>query len=141
MFASTVEGEMMRFWPWMRLLVSVLFFAVALGGCGLFDSGPAATAKQFMWEVDKGKVDKAVERLTGQAVAMMGKEKMKAALTDNPAKKMGGIRDIEVQKEEVTGDTAVVELKVTYGNGETKTETMKLVRVDKQWKINVDASK
>lgn len=64
------------------------------------------------------------------AIAMMG---LFQAFT-------GGVKDYEIISEEVSpdGKSATVKVKVTYGNGETETNTDKLVKTDKGWAAAAD---
>jgi hypothetical protein len=64
------------------------------------------------------------------AIAMMG---LFQAFT-------GGVKDYEIISEEVApdGKSATVKVKVTYGNGETETNTDKLVKTDKGWAAAAD---
>ncbi len=106
-------------------------------GCGMLDSGPASTIKTFFKEIEAGKLTEAVDRVTGPGVQMMGKDKFKAALAEQAEeiKQKGGIKSIEIKSEDITGETAVVEVLITYGDGSTKTSKDKLVKGEKGWLI------
>lgn len=110
---------------------------LAVTGCGVFDSGPAGTLKAFYKEVETGKLTEATDRLTGPAVQMMGKEKLKAGLA-NQSEKMkqkGGIKSIEIKSEEINGETAAVEALLTFGDGSTDSDKTKFVKGEKGWLI------
>lgn len=103
------------------------------------DSAGDATA-DFYTYVDEGKNEKAFEMMTGQSVAMLGRDKMIAMMADQTSKyqEKGGIDDIEVLSEEIEGNTAVVKVRLKFGNEQTSEETMKLVKIDGDWKIRTD---
>lgn len=118
-----------------------LMLALAfVSSCGLMDSGPASTVKAFYKETETGKLTEAVERVTGPAVQMMGKEKLKAglALQTEKIKQKGGIKSIEIKSEEINGEMATVEALLTYGDGSTETDKEKLVKGEKGWLIVVE---
>ena len=52
----------------------------------------------------------------------------------------GGVTDIEVLSEEISedGNSAVVKMKITYGNGESEEDETKLVLVDGKWLLSMD---
>mgnify|MGYP001478681523 CR=1 FL=1 len=54
-------------------------------------------------------------------------------------KKEGGIKSIEVASETIAedGKTAVVELSMTYGNGETDTDKVDMVLDNGNWKMSM----
>ncbi len=126
--------------PWIRSLLcsSTLFSLVILTGCS--DSGPAATVERFYRAVEAGEVKTASEFVSGSIVAMMGREKIEAALEDQTAdiSRKGGIQSLEVLSEQVDGIVAVVHVRITYGNGETYEENMDLTRIDGRWMLTPD---
>lgn len=125
-----------------RLLSSLALFA-ALVAAGCADSGPVGTVKQFYRSVESGELEEASEMLTGPMVAMLGRDKVKAALGKGMAdtSKKGGIQSLDILSEEVDGTVAKVRLRMTYGNGETEEEELELIRVDGRWMISVDERK
>ena len=125
-----------------RLLFSLALLA-ALVAAGCADSGPASTVKQFYRSVESGELEEASEMLTGQMVAMLGRDKIKAAMGKAMAdsSKKGGIQSVDILSEEVDGAVAKVHLRMTYGNGETKEEELELIKVDGRWLISLDGRK
>ena len=113
----------------------VLMLAVVLAACS--DSGPSGVAGNFFHRVDKGEMQEAASLMTGPGVAMLGKEKMAAMLSDltDSFQKKGGIRDIETVSEEVNGGTATVRLRLTFEDGTTGEEKLDMVKVDGNWMI------
>lgn len=120
------------------LTALVLLCSFALVGCG-GSAGPGDAVKELNYAMEKGDLDTVKKIIPGLA-GMMGDEKLKAMMTEASAeaKKKGGIKSVEILKEEINGDTATVEHKVTWGNGDEETETTELAKVDGQWIISMD---
>jgi hypothetical protein len=75
-----------------------------------------------------------VEKSREQLVSLV-KDKM-----DKELESKQGIKDFEVADEKIEDDKATVKMKVTYGNGETKDNDMKLAK-DKDGKWWLDSGK
>lgn len=121
------------------LTALVLLCSLALVGCG-GSAGPGDAVKELNYAMEKGDLD-TVKKIVPGLAGMMGDEKLKAMMTEASAeaKKKGGIKSIEIIKEEINGDVATVEHKVTWGNGDEETETSELTKTDKgQWIISMD---
>lgn len=120
------------------LTALVLLCSFALVGCG-GSAGPGDAVKELNYAMEKGDLD-TVKKIVPGLAGMMGDEKLKAMMTEASAeaKKKGGIKSVEILKEEINGDTATVEHKVTWGNGDEETETSELAKVDGQWIISMD---
>lgn len=75
-----------------------------------------------------------VER-TKQMFAGMWDEKVKPQL-----EKMGGLKSVEILSEQVAddGNSAVVKMRLTFGNGEVEEEEQKLVLVDGKWLLSIE---
>ena len=58
---------------------------------------------------------------------------------DKKLQEKGGIKSIEVASETIAedGKTAVVELSMTYGNGETDTDKVDMVLDNGNWKMSM----
>lgn len=119
-------------------------FASALAvvaACSLINSGPASTVKDFYKAMERGKVTEATELLTGPWIQMMGKEKFKVGLAEMSERinNKGGIKSFEVESENVQGETASVDMVITYGNGTKEKDHSKLIKDEKgRWLIVVD---
>jgi hypothetical protein len=119
----------------LSLLVIGALLLIACGG-----GGPGATVKQFYTLVEDGKVNEAMELMAPGIKDMM--QAMGGATVfgegTKEIKEKGGIDQINILKEEVTGEIAEVEVEVVYGDGSKDTETMQLTKVDGEWKISPD---
>lgn len=120
----------LKFW----LAALLLGLLVVLTGCG--SSGPSDTVEDFYRSVEAGKPDQAISLLSSTLINNMGEDKLKQGLVQQTKviKDKGGITSIRTE-EEVIGDTAEVKAEVTYGDGETQSETVTLAKEDGNWKI------
>jgi len=120
-----------------KIIYFVLFsFIFLYTSCGS-PSKPSDVSKEFMKKIENN--DKsAKDMLSKQLVAMVGEEKLNKAIEQQSVKikDKGGIKSMEVLKEEATDSTATVEMKITYGNGETDTDKSQLVKEDGKWKLS-----
>ncbi len=112
-------------------------------------NSPSSVAKSALMNVSEQKYEAFVDQLymddakekTPEEQAKE-KEKVVALLklkASENIEKQEGIKNIEVLSEEIAedGKTAVVKMKVTYGNGKTKDETVNLKKnKDDEWKVN-----
>lgn len=107
--------------------------------CALQAAGPAQTIKKFYGYLEAGKVDDAVNLLSARVLNVLSRDKLKSGLADGTrqVKSKGGIKSIDIAKEEVVGETADVQSKVNFGNGESKTDKSKLIKENGEWKIDL----
>ena len=121
------------------LVFAVLSYAgLSVSGCGLGTGGPSGTVRQFYQYIEAEKLDEAISLFSRTAKNGVSEDKLKAAMAIpmQMAKASGGIRSIKFVKEEINGDKAQVTVEVTFGNGETSTDTIDLVREDGVWKLD-----
>ena len=122
-------------------LAAVCLFVLALCSCGSTSNTPeGVTTKAIKCIVDKdydGYVDlmyfnkeKSNEDMK-QIVALV-KDKM-----DKEMDQKKGVKDYKVGKPSIEDNKAVVPYTLTYGNGETKEDNMKLIKTeDGKWMID-----
>lgn len=125
----------------MKTLIVTLMSLMVLSitACSSFDS-PSTVVKNFYEYVEAGKVNDAYELITKD-----GKEMLKqygggvSALSDltRKIKNKGGLKAINIENEEITGDTAKVVFVITYGNGTTEKDNEALIKEQSSWKITV----
>lgn len=120
--------------------LSLVALAAALGiavACGLFSS-PSGTVKDFYKYTEKGDLDKAMNLMSKRMKATMTPDKMKAvlALATQKIKEKRGISSVSIDKEDKTGDTAVVTGKVKYGDGSSEDFKQNLIKEDGSWKLD-----
>lgn len=122
-----------------QLLATLLLVcSFALVGCG-GSAGPGDTIVELNKAMEAGDAETVKKIVPGMA-AMVGEDKLKGMMSEASAeaKKKGGIKSIEILKEEINGDTATVEHKVVWGNGDEEEETTELTKVDGQWIVSMD---
>ena len=116
----------------LSLLAILAVVAVACGG-----GGPEATVKTFFSLMEEGKVSEASE-------LVMAPDEMKAFMSMAMAEgtkeleRKGGIKKMKFLEKNVTGETAELKVEMTYGNGETDTQDISLVKVDGDWKLSMN---
>lgn len=121
------------------LTALVLICSFSLVGCGGSSSGPGDTIKELNYALEKGDGD-AVKKIVPGMAGMVGDDKLRGMMTEASAeaKKKGGIQSIEILKEEINGETATVEHKVVWGNGEEESDTTELTKVDGEWIVSME---
>ncbi len=121
------------------LIVLLAFAGLSVTACSSSES-PSDVVKKFWGYVEKGETGAAYEHLTSNArMFIEGFGGGRGGLSDQTKKiqEQGGIKSMEVKSEEITGDTAVVKLMLSYGNGETDEELFKLAKEEGEWKIDI----
>ena len=120
------------------LYVSIFFFLMVLiSGCSR--SSPTSTAKSFYNALNAGSYEKAMLLVSKNAVNLFGIDKLQMAFKSyaDDFKNKGGIQSMEFGKETILGDKAVVEYHMKLGDGTNLDGSLKLVKEDNQWKIDV----
>jgi len=121
-----------------KLLVLLLPCLLLTLAC--FGSGPEGTVKRFYSAVEKGDIDTAVDQLSSRIVGMVGKDKLRAGLSKQAldVKKKGGIKSLKITEMNEVGDVAEGKVTITYGDGSSETEDVKLIKEEGKWKLNAD---
>ena len=114
-------------------LLGALLLCLIFVGCSSSNS-PSGVIKDFWKYSADGKMNEAVALVTGEGQGLM--TAFFSMLTAD-IKEKGGIKAIDIKKEEINGDTATVTYVVKYGNGSTKEDTDKLIKQDGKWKLHV----
>ena len=114
-------------------LLGMLLLCLSIIGCSSSNS-PSGVVKDFMKYTADGKANEAVALVSdqGQAIVTAFFPMMTAEI-----KKKGGIKSIDIIKEEISGDTAAVTHVVKYGDGSTDEDSSKLIKQDGKWKMHV----
>jgi hypothetical protein len=89
-------------------------------GCSYLSSGPSDTAMSFFRHVEKGEIGDAAQLYSsGYINTHGGPDKVKSDLVDmaRTLKDRGGVKSIQVTKEEVFGELADVTIKVVLPDG------------------------
>lgn len=120
-------------------LFTLLILAVLMtSSCGLFSPGPGKVVEKFYQYVEKGELEAAKNLFTKEIREAMG-GKIMAGLSEetNEINAKGGVKDIEIKSEEITGESARVTARVSYGNGSDKSDNTKLIKEDGAWRITI----
>lgn len=116
------------------LLLLALPVAGLAAGCA---SGPASAVTGFYEALEDGRIEDATEYvstdLRDQVPAAKLREGLRGAAQEIIDK--GGIEEIEVTEEEVTGELGRVTVRIEYGNGEESVETTQVVLEDGTWRL------
>ena len=120
---------------------SQLFIALLVGtgmaflACGV--NSPASTVRKFYGYMEAGDAEKVVGLFSQDVTNTLGKDKLRAAVEMNIAKikSNGGIKSLKLENETVNGNFAQILVTTVSGNGETSTETVKLVKENGVWKF------
>jgi hypothetical protein len=120
----------------------VLLFLLLSGlcACGLLQSGPGDTVKRFFRAMDGGRIEDAIQTLDPGLRQNLGDEKVRtvlAAQAEEMRRKHGGIASVQVEREEIRGDLATVQVLIRFKDGSEKRDTEKLVRRDGRWRITM----
>ncbi|MFI3243707.1 MAG: DUF4878 domain-containing protein [Akkermansia sp.] len=119
--------------------VALCASALFLVSCG--DSGPSKVAVEVNQLMLDGKVKDAMQSFNvsdakrAQLTSMIEEKVLPKWKAEREAK--GGVKSVDVVSETIAedGQTAIVELKTSYGNGSTETESVNLEYVDGKWLV------
>ena len=100
--------------------------------------GPARTVQELVRTVERGEIDQAAAFMSQGFVSRQGIDTIKESLrlTALWIKNDGGVKSIEVVKEDSVGDVAEVTIKLTRGAGDYSVVHYRLVREQGKWKID-----
>ena len=124
----------------------VMLCVTLIVGCSSGNT-PGAAAKKYAGYMQSGNYEKFVDGIAFSDEASaedlkQAKDMYVAMFKEKGDKKLqekGGIKSIEVASETIAeeGKTAVVELSMTYGNGETDTDKVDMVLDNGNWKMSM----
>ncbi len=123
------------------VIAGFVFFTTSCGTSS--SSSPSDISKNILKNVEKGNFDAIIDVLAtnGKELTVEEKNKLGAMfqLAQNKIKKNGGIKSVEIIKEEInkTNDKAKVDLKVIYGNGEEDSSAYNFVMENGKWKYSM----
>ena len=122
----------------LKLVAVLLVVTFAFVNCG-GASGPkdiVIESFQMMEDNDQAGLK---DLLSSQVKTMVDSEKLEEGMTKQheTIKEKGGIDNIEFLSEDIQEDVANFKVKLTYGDGSTKEEKVKLVKEEGDWKLGV----
>jgi hypothetical protein len=117
--------------------LGLAFAVVLVAGCA---NRPVSVVEDFYEAVEDGQQDQAISKLSPELVGMIGDSKMRAVLTKQTQEiaACGGIARITT---DLKGDDVVQQgtVNITFkGSCEPKSDKVKLVKVNGEWKISAD---
>ena len=120
--------------------IAICFITMAaLSSCSSHDNTPEGVAKAAV-ECLKAKDYKGYMDLTSATKEQ--KEAMTAMLqkVGQQTDEKGGVKSYEIVDQEIDEEkgTATVNVKVTYGNGDTEENKMKMLKKDGEWVLSAD---
>lgn len=120
-----------------KIMAAILLLAgFAISSCSSLDS-PTAVVKSFYTYLGEGKVNDAFDLITEGGQKMLQKFGGVSMLSNgtDKMKRKGGIKGISPLSESITGETAKVSIKLTYGNDSTDKKTENLIKEQGTWRI------
>lgn len=120
-------------------MLGALMLVLAFTACS--SNSPEGVVKKYYDCVGKGQYEEAIELLHfKKEMTDKDKQQMASLIREKGTKEMdkkGGISSVEINNVEMSedGETAVVDATVKYGDGSTKSDQNKVVKVDGEWKI------
>ncbi len=106
-------------------LSALFLLAMLLTGCS---QGPADVAESFFDDLAEGEVTAAKELATPTTVAILD-----MMVTMGQANQLG-LKDLELVDEQIDGVNATV----TFRDKKGATETVKLMKIDGEWKVHLE---
>lgn len=118
--------------------VTVLAWTVSCG----FRKKPSSVVEDLVRTVERGEIDRAATFMSQGFVSRQGIEYIKESARQTALwiKRAGGIKSIEVLKEDTVGDVAEVTIKITRGGGDSSVVYYRLIWEKDDWKIDGIAS-
>jgi hypothetical protein len=124
---------------WQRIYLGLsLVLLLGISACA---PGPKDVVEKFYRDVESGNINDALDQVSPRVIQTFGRPKLEQAIVSQNAamKQAGGIKSVEFQGEQVTGDIAKVPAKVTMNNGQTQQQTVTLIKEQGAWKIDLTA--
>ena len=124
------------------LIIGIVVLAVvgALAGLYLLGStlmSPANLTKEFLRAMEKGDSD-AITKMLARDYKRKASVSTDVANASKWFKDSGGIKDILIDKEDVSENVATINYTVQLGNGTSKSGSTRFVKEDRKWKIYED---
>jgi hypothetical protein len=129
------------------LVLLAMTISLSLISCGGGESTPADMEKTLWTHVQKGDYEKAIKYWANISVDGDTKDQMKAMTTMFASKmketmdEKGGLKEFKIVNDNISadGETATVDVALTYGDGSTEEQSNKYKKVDGKWKKISDA--
>ncbi|HEY7914876.1 MAG TPA: zinc-ribbon domain-containing protein [Blastocatellia bacterium] len=129
--------------------IAALVLIAALVGYLIFSGGsgsPSDVARRYVRALESGNGNELLSLLSKRQLASLGIDRTNEAQMKlfnegmgraaAQIKSEGGVAGVETKNENITGETATVDVTVKPGQGQAETQTVRLIREDGQWKID-----
>jgi len=115
----------------------ITFVAFFICSCST-QNNPSDVVEDFLLKIEK-KNNNAIEHLSPEIQNALGKDKLNRAIEKSyeDIQSKGGIKSINIIDELIENDDAKLKVEIVYGNSSTKTEDIKLNKIDGKWKITL----
>jgi hypothetical protein len=122
-------------------VAAVLIVLASIADCGA-QKKPSTVVKDLVRMVERGEIDQAARYNSQGFVSRYGIDSVKESLRQTALwiKRDGGVKSIDVLKEDTVGEIAEVTIKVTRGGGDSSIIYYKLIWENGDWKIDGVAS-
>jgi hypothetical protein len=103
--------------------------------------GPKGVVEKFYKAVEAGNMSEALDQVSSRVIQTIGRPKLEQALLSQNAtmRRAGGLKSVDFQGEDVSGEVARVPVRITLNNGQTQQLTVTLVKEQGAWKIDLTA--
>jgi hypothetical protein len=121
---------------WRAIAIPAALACLGLAGA-CAGASPSSVVKAFYQSIGKGDADAAIGLLSEQAVSMVDKAKLRAGLQQSTREviEKGGLSDVQIVEETVTGDVAEVTALLKFGNGTQERVKNHLIKERGVWRI------
>ncbi len=104
----------------------------------LYSLSAENAVKEFYRRVERGD-EAAIEVISNELIKAFGVNKFKKPFSEQKEKmaKKGGIASFDFQNKKVKDDSVTMDVVVTFKNGETQKEKIKMIQEDGQWKATI----
>lgn len=125
----------------LRILVIVAAALVLIAGCS-FRKKPSAVIEDLVRKTQRGEIEQAAAYMSQGFVSRQGIDNIKESIRQAALwiKREGGIKSLEILKEDTVGDVAEVTIKITRGGGDSSVIHYRLIWEQGDWKIDAIAS-
>ena len=122
-----------------KLSAMLLVLTFVFVNCGGGPSGPKELVKESFTMMEENDQAGLKDMLSSDVKAMVDDKKLEEGMTKQyeSIKEKGGIANIEFLEEDIQEQEANFKVKLTYGDESTKTEKVKLVKEEGDWKLGV----
>jgi hypothetical protein len=122
-----------------RIVLSLLAIVLVFSMTGCSSSSPSSVVKNFYKYTINEEYEKAASLFSQSAIDQFGIAKIEMIIQQQNEilMSMGGIQNFEVVDETIIEDNAMVQVKITFADGQEETDTVNLVKEDGKWKIDL----